>query len=73
MEYVCDERGIKITTKNKYWNNYKEFVRTCMRLGFKKSEILIFPTPTILISIWMIDCMKVREFILIVGIQSEIN
>ncbi len=63
MEIMINNRGIKLTTKQKYYTNFLEFCNTMLRLGFNKNEILVFPTPTPLLAIYIIDCALIRLFI----------
>ncbi len=58
MEKCISNRGTKFTTKNRYWTGYKEYINRLTRAGIKKSEIIVFPTKTIHIAIWMVDCIE---------------
>ncbi len=61
MEIMTTRRGVKITTKQTYWDNFKEFYRTLERLNkFSKQQILTFPTPSSLLAVYIIDCAYVR-------------
>eukprot|EP01083_Nonionella_stella_P287269 977757_1 len=56
-----NDRGIKDSTKDTYWQSMFDFCNTMQRIGFTNDTILTFPTPDILLVFYMIDCAMIRS------------
>ncbi len=58
MEKCVTNQGTKFTTKERYWTGYKEYVNRLQKAGIPKSQTIVFPSKTIHIAIWMVDCIE---------------
>eukprot|EP01083_Nonionella_stella_P085619 237459_1 len=53
--------GIKESSHTTYTANFLEYWRTMRRLGIKDELTFLFPTPDILLRVYIVDCARIRK------------
>lgn len=53
--------GVKCTTKGTYLSGFLEFLRTMDRLNIPEKLSFTFPTPDVILQIYIVDCVMIRK------------